>query len=159
MKIQYSVLINRPIEEVFAFVTNLENETRWQPEIKSVTLDGPLQTGGTFRETRVTFGRRYDWHFRITQFQPPFHITIETISGTTPYSGSRIFEAVNGSTRVTERGELKTSGLLCLFDPILAHLSQKPLQKAYNRLKVLLETEETQQKIKKGVSLDDTPSS
>ena len=140
MKVQHSVIINRPLPEVFAFVTNLENETRWQPEIKSVTMDEPLREGDTFHETRVTFGRRYDWHFRITQLQPLHRITIETITGTMPYSGSRIFEAVNGGTKVTEMGELKTSGFLRLFDPILAKLSQKPLQKAYSQLKQLLET-------------------
>ncbi len=43
MKVKHTVLIRRPVEEVFAFVADLANETRWQPEIQSVTLEGPLQ--------------------------------------------------------------------------------------------------------------------
>lgn len=141
MKVKHTVMIQRPIDEVFAFVTNLENETRWQPEIQSVTLEGPLQQGSTFREVRTTWGRRYEWHFRITEFDPPHRITIATISGTLPYQGSRLFMAVPGGTQVTEEGELQTSGWLRLLDPLLAWLARKPLAVAYQNLKALLENE------------------
>ena len=142
MQIKHSVVIHRPLAEVFAFVANLENETQWQPEIQSVTLEGPLQTGSTFREVRITWGQRYDWHFRITAFDPPQRITIATITGTLPYRGSRIFTAVPGGTQVTEEGELQTRGWLRLIDPLLGWLARKPLATAYNNLKVLLEKAE-----------------
>lgn len=142
MKVKHSVVIQRPLEEVFAFVTNLENETRWQPEILSVKLDGLLQTGTTFHEVRRTFGRTVEWHFRITHFEPPYRITIETISGTVPYRGSRLFEAVTSGTQVTEIGELQTSGIFKLIDPFLGWFSKRPLSQAYNNLKRLLENDE-----------------
>lgn len=139
MKVKHTLIIQRPLDEVFAFVANLENETRWQPEIQSVTLEGPLQQGSTFREVRTTWGRHYEWHFRITEFDPPHRITIATITGTMPYQGSRLFTAVPGGTQVTEAGELQTSGWLRLFDPLLARLAYKPLATAYHNLKKLLE--------------------
>ena len=144
MKVKHSIIINRPIEEVFAFVTNLDNETRWQPEIKLVTLEGPLQVGSTFRELRVTFGRTYDWHFRITEFDPPHRITIDTIGGSARYRGSRLFEAVVGGTKVTEVGELEMPRFLRLFNPLFSWLSQRPLRLAYGRLQQLIEAESCQ---------------
>jgi len=143
MKTEHSVLIHRPLAEVFAFVTDLRNETCWQPEILSVTLEGPIAAGATFRETRVTFGRRFDWRFRITRYDPPDQITIETIEGAAPYRGTRSFEAVGGSTRVTESGELELPGLLSLLSPIAERLSKRPLRAAYARLKTLLESPAT----------------
>lgn len=143
MKVKHSIIINCPIDEVFAFVTDLHNETRWQPEIKSVTLEGPLQTGSSFREIRVTFGRTYDWHFRITEFDPPHRITIDTINGTARYRGSRIFEVVEGGTKVTEIGELETPRFLYMFNPLFSQLSQRPLRRAYCRLKRLLEDQDS----------------
>jgi len=140
MKTSHSVIIHRPLAEVFAFVTDLRNETRWQPEIQSVTVEGPLAAGATFRETRVTFGRRFDWRFRITSYDAPDHITIETIEGAAPYRGTRSFEAVGGSTRVTESGELELPGLLAIFTPLVQKLSKRPLRAAYERLKMLLES-------------------
>lgn len=141
MKVKHSIIIARPIDDVFAFVTNLHNETRWQPEIKLVTLNGPLQAGSTFREVRVTFGRAYDWHFRITEFDPPHRITIDTIRGSARYRGSRIFEAVAEGTQVTEIGELEMPRFLRVFNPLFSRLSQRPLRLAYGRLKQMLETE------------------
>ena len=50
MKVQHSIVIKRPIEQVFAFVTNLaENEQRWQPEIELIqfTSAGPMRVGTT----------------------------------------------------------------------------------------------------------------
>ena len=141
MKVKHTIIIDRPLNDVFAFVTNLQNETRWQPEIKLVTLEGPLQAGSTFRELRVTFGRTYDWHFRITEFVPPHCITIDTINGTARYRGSRIFEAVGTRTKVTEIGELEMPRFLRLFDPLFSWLSRQPLRLAYGRLKRLLEQE------------------
>ncbi len=139
MKIEHSIVIRRPLDVVFAFVTDLRNETRWQPEIKSVTLDGPLRAGGTFAEQRYTFGRRYDWHFRITHLEPPHRISIETVTGTAPYRGSRCFQAVEGGTRVTESGELVLPRVLRGLDPLFAWMSRRPLRTAYGRLKALLE--------------------
>jgi uncharacterized membrane protein len=35
-KFEKSVLINRPLQEVFEFVMNLKNDTKWQARIVSV---------------------------------------------------------------------------------------------------------------------------
>ncbi len=141
MKVKHAVVIARPIDEVFAFVTNLQNETRWQPEIKLVKLEGPLQAGSTFREIRVTFGRIYDWHFRITEFDQPHRITIDTINGAARYRGSRIFEAVEGGTKVSEIGELEMPRFLRPLNSLFSWLSRRPLRLAYSRLKEMLEAE------------------
>lgn len=140
MKTSHSVIIHRPLPEVFAFVTDLRNETRWQPEIRSVTLEGPLASGATFRESRVSFGRRFDWRFRITSYQAPDYITIETIEGAAPYRGTRRFEAIGGSTRVTESGELELPGPLAVLTPVAQLLAKRPLRVAYARLKTILES-------------------
>ena len=142
MKIEHSVIIQRPMEEVFAFVTDLRNETRWQPEIKSVTLDGAVATGATFREERVSFGRRFVWRFRITRCEAPRCIEIETLSGTAPYAGARRLEAVPGGTRVTESGELQLPWPLRPLDPLWSRLAARPVRDAYARLKALLEARE-----------------
>lgn len=142
MHVEHSVTIARPIAEVFAFVTDLRNETRWQPEIEAVRVEGPLRAGAIFHETRVSLGRRFDWEFRVTRFEPPHLISIETVAGSFPYRGSRRFEAVEGGTRVIESGELILPRPLRVFDGVGARLSRRPLREAYARLRALLEPRE-----------------
>lgn len=141
MKVAHSVVIARPLPEVFAFVTDLRNETRWQPEIASVELEGPLPlaAGAYFRERRRSFGLSFDWRFRITRIDAPRCIEIETVEGWAPYRGTRRFEAVPGGTRVSESGELELPAPLRIFDPLFARLSRRPLRRAYEQLRALLE--------------------
>ncbi|MCB9706736.1 MAG: SRPBCC family protein [Myxococcales bacterium] len=143
MRTCQSVVIDRPCAEVFAFVTDLRNELRWQPEIVAVTLDGPLRVGGHFHETRVTFGRRFEWEFRITELEAPRRIAIETVAGAFPYRGARTFEDLgDGRTRVSEVGELRLPRALRLAGPALAWLARAPLREAYGRLRAILEGDE-----------------
>ena len=49
--IENSVLIRRPIEEVFEYLTDLRNELSWNPQCRSMEKvgDGPVGLGTTFR--------------------------------------------------------------------------------------------------------------
>jgi hypothetical protein len=140
MKLHYSIEIARPPQAVFAFIANLDNERRWQPEIESVRVltAGPFGLGSEFEEVRRTFGRRYTWRFRVTEFEPPRRFSIESIQGTTRYIGSRLCEPVAGGTRFSEIGEIETPKLLRPFDPLLARLALRPQRIAFNQLKALL---------------------
>jgi uncharacterized membrane protein len=141
MRIEYSIIIHRPVDEVFTFATDLQNERQWQPEIESLELppEKPLRVGSVFTEVRRTFGRRYTWRFQVTAFEPGKIFRIESVAGTMPYKGSRLFEAVPEGTRLTEVGELQTSGIFKLFDPLMVRLATKSQDIAFHRLKALLE--------------------
>lgn len=140
MKVAHSVVIARPPAQVFAFIADVENEPRWQPDIAELRLTsaGPLRVGSTFREVRRTLGRTFTWQMRVTEFEPDRRFCIESTSGM-PYRGCRIVEPVEGGARVTELGELELPGFLRLFEPLLGRLARKPLEVAYRRAKSLLE--------------------
>ena len=57
-KIERSIVINRPVEEVFAAYTNLENHPKWHPGILEAvkTPDGPIGVGTTWRIARKVLG-------------------------------------------------------------------------------------------------------
>lgn len=43
------ILIHAPVEKVWEILTDIENWSRWQPDITSAKLEGPLEVGTTFR--------------------------------------------------------------------------------------------------------------
>ena len=67
--------------------------------------------------------------------------SIETLTGTAPYRGSRIFEIVAEGTRVTEVGELTLPWFARALDPLATRLARAPVREAYGRLRTLLEHE------------------
>ena len=61
VKVDYDVLIRRAPEDVFAYVTQVEQIPEWQREggVKKVTksAEGPLAVGSRFRMDRESRGR------------------------------------------------------------------------------------------------------
>ena len=141
MRTDNEVFIARPIAQVFAFVADLRNERRWQPEISAVELTspGPVRAGSTFIEVRRTFGVSLTWHFDVVTFEPLRCIGIRSTAGWLPYTGERRFTAVPGGTLVSERGELRLPPGLALFDGLIERLARRPVSAAYHNLKRLLE--------------------
>jgi uncharacterized protein YndB with AHSA1/START domain len=62
MKIETSIVINRPIEDVFVYSTDPENTPKWQTGLleSRVTSAGPIGAGSTIRDVRVFMGRQRD---------------------------------------------------------------------------------------------------
>jgi uncharacterized membrane protein len=141
MHIEHCIVIGRPVDEVFAFVTNLDNERRWQPEIESIRLltPAPFRVGSEFEEVRRSLGRQFHWRFRVTALEPARTFAIASIGGAPVYQGSRRFEPVPAGTRLTETGDLETRGALRLLDPLLTWLALRSQRRAFARLKALIE--------------------
>jgi uncharacterized membrane protein len=141
LRVSHSIVIQRPISEVFAYVTDVTHDLEWQPDIQEVTVTspGPITVGSTFREVRRTLGRTYVWNMRITAFERNRRICIESIDGTVPYRGCRVFTGQGGGTRITETSEVQLPRLYAPFKGMLARLFTKPVAEAYERLKEVLE--------------------
>ena len=68
-----SVVIARPVEEVFDFATNLDNAPLFLPGITKTELltDGGLKPGAKFRETRLMGGKERTMVIEIVEHQRP----------------------------------------------------------------------------------------
>jgi uncharacterized membrane protein len=61
ISVQASYVIKRPIEEVFAFVSNFENSPLYGRTLKSTKVsDGPISVGSIFHEVEKMMGRKYN---------------------------------------------------------------------------------------------------
>ena len=72
VKIETSMVINRPIEEVFAFLTNPENDLVWRSGVleSEQTSDGPMGVGTTARSVEQFLGRRIESTVEFTAYEP-----------------------------------------------------------------------------------------
>jgi len=59
IKVQSTVVINKPAAEIYAYASNGENSSKWQVGVEAVSNDGPPNTvGSKFTEVRKFMGRR-----------------------------------------------------------------------------------------------------
>jgi uncharacterized protein YndB with AHSA1/START domain len=70
--ITQSVTVNRPAEEVWDFISNFENTTRWSRGVLEArqTSDGPLGVGSTLHTVVKAFGRRRTADYLATEYEP-----------------------------------------------------------------------------------------
>lgn len=138
--VELSVVINRPLEECFAYLADLANDLAWRREWIEAekTTDGPHGVGARYRLTGALLGRRIATEYETTVYEPNRLAAWRAASGPLPLSFSRAFEAVEGGTRVTMRYE-GDRGLLRLAGPLVAGIGRRQLEGDFPRLKQLLE--------------------
>ncbi|MET3172732.1 UNVERIFIED_ORG: uncharacterized protein YndB with AHSA1/START domain [Arthrobacter sp. UYCu721] len=74
MRHEASVTVHRPIEEVWTYLTDSRNLTRWSPAWfgARVTSPGPLELGTTFQGRRTILGvLPLRWTGVVTEWDPP----------------------------------------------------------------------------------------
>ena len=71
LRIEKSVVINQPVEKVFEYVSNTENDPLWQGQIQEakVTSDGPFGVGSTTAQTAHFMGRGIETTGEITEYE------------------------------------------------------------------------------------------
>ncbi|MEQ9324908.1 MAG: SRPBCC family protein [Polyangiaceae bacterium] len=136
---EHSVEIDRPAEEVFAFVSDFENNPRWQGGMVSCewTSEQTKVVGATYVQHAKFMGKRIDTHFVVTELVPGARVSIESTKSTFPIQVTRSVEPIGERRcRVTAHVRGQPTGLMAWMTPMVRH----SIRGDYARLETLLET-------------------
>lgn len=140
-----SVLIRRPVEDVFDYMNDISREQEWQPHLREVEQipPGSVEVGTRRRYVSEFLGKRLENTYVITTYEPGRRVTAETTDDSILSAASDIrWEEVEGGTRVTMRLEGKASGPLRFVPgPLVEATFAKELRNALRLLKERLEAE------------------
>jgi len=122
MQIEHSVLIQCPLEEVEAYLTDISNDSEWQEDVieSAITTDGPIREGTSGYEIRSIMGVPMRTEWIVTGYQPGKSYTFGSRESMIPYEGTVTFAAESGGTRVTYRFTMRPEGLLALLDSLIS---------------------------------------
>ena len=142
---EHTVVIRRPVEEVFAFATDPNNAPLWQSTSLETqqTSEGPVDVGTTFRDTTKFLGRRIESTYELTENDPPHKQCMRITSGPIPGSGCYLFEPADGggSTRFTQTFEAEVGGFFKLAEPLVGRALRRQTEADMATLKDILENE------------------
>lgn len=141
-KIERSIVIDRPIDEVFEFTHDLANSPLWQTTlVEAVPLSKwRMGVGWRWREVRTFLGKRIETIIEMTEYRPNTGSAVKMVSGPVPLSGRYRLERVDGGTKFTVSGELDAHGFFRLTEPVFARLTGRELEANLGHLKDLLES-------------------
>ncbi len=140
--IEDSVTIDRPVEEVFAFATNLAHNTCWQTDVilTEQTSQGPFGEGATYRVVNRFMGRYFDSEGIISEYVPNRICTYRFTAGAVAGESRFIFEAVNGGTRFVARSSIDLKNFKKLGF-VIRRKARHQVRNDLSKLKKILENE------------------
>jgi len=143
MKLESSIVINRPAETVWAYVADFEKNTMWNPATVEMRLtsEGPLRKGSTYVWAGQWLGRRMESNCEVTEFEPGRKFAYKIVSGPFPGTASTTLEPAGGGTRVTISSEGEMGGFFKLAEPVVAAMSRRQIEGMLANLKDLVEAE------------------
>ncbi|MGW0027794.1 SRPBCC family protein [Rhodococcus sp. NPDC003383] len=126
-----SVVISRPVSEVWDFLMNPHNWTSWDSsnlECEQIT-DGGVGVGTRWRGANRILGKRFDWENEFTEYEPHKRAVTKSVGGKLNFATISKFEETDGGTRFTYRTESE-SGLGGIF----GKLADPLVNTAYSRM-------------------------
>ena len=142
-RLMTSVVINRPIEEVFAFMTDFENMSQWMSELVEAkqTSEGPVGVGTTASAVATPLGRRAESTQEVAEYEPNSTFAWKSTSGPVASEDSYRFESVEGGTKVTRVVEAEMAGFFRLAEPLVVRMMRRQFEANFANLKDLLEAQ------------------
>ena len=140
MKFQESIDINQPVETVFSFTTEINNNHLWQTDILEAeqTSEGDFGLGATYRCANEFLGRRIETEGVVSEFEPEKKCTFKFLSGDVTGESSYIFEPSDAGTRFTTLGDLNIN-MFSLGKWIVSHFAKSQIKGDLKKLKQILE--------------------
>lgn len=140
-RINGEIVIDRPLEVVFDFVSDECNEPRYNPQMLSVEKlsPGPIGSGTQFRAQMKSGSRTLPLLIKLTTFERPVRLgSHSTFSGAT-IDGELTFESVGDSTLMRWAWNITPSGALRLLTPLVVWMGRRQEARIWSDLKRCLE--------------------
>jgi uncharacterized protein YndB with AHSA1/START domain len=139
VRVELTIEISRPPQEVFDYLTQLEKLPVWQASAVESRADGPLAQGTRISERRSFMGRDIDTEVEVAAYEPPHRLTLRALEAPLKLSIDHVLEEMNGGTRLSVTAEGKATGALRLAGPAVESGARRELTRDFRRLKELLE--------------------
>lgn len=139
IQIEESVVIDKPVEEVFALITDSSQAPRWQGGLEAV--EGQAHPAGSqFTEVRKFLGREMRSVMEVTAYEPTTRWAARVLKGSVPYEVTVLLEPAGGGTRLTIRVVGEPTGFFKMAEGMLRNQLEKSIEEDLQRLKGIMES-------------------
>ncbi len=138
-KIEFSIDVQRPVDEVFAYLTDPANLPEWQSSAIEGRLEGPMAKGVRFVEVRKFLGRRFESTLEVTEYDAPRRFAFRVVSGPVPFRAEHVLEPNDGGTRLSVVGEGESAGFFKVAEPLVIRQVERQTKNDFETFRDVLE--------------------
>jgi uncharacterized membrane protein len=138
MEMNGTTMIGRPVDTVYAYVMDVENDVHWRTRVTASGLRSsePIDVG-TIGYT-VAGDKEIEW--RVISYKPGESVDWELLSGPLLGRGGYRLVPVEGGTQFTLVADVEPTGLYKLLGPLFAWMGRRQNQADVEKLRDILES-------------------
>ncbi|HLX33274.1 MAG TPA: SRPBCC family protein [Gaiellaceae bacterium] len=140
--IEYSVDIDRPPDQVFAYLDDLRRHGEWQDGLVVEEVNGDGGVGTRVKQRRRMGSREQTVEWEVTAHDPPRTFAFRGTGGPLRPVGGGLVEPLDGGsrTRLTFTLDFEPHGLGYLLRPLARKQARSAIPRDHARLKEILES-------------------
>jgi carbon monoxide dehydrogenase subunit G len=141
INLDLGVLIDRPVKDVFAFVTNPNNMSKWNSAVVSMQqiTPGAIGVGTKFKNVGEMLGRRIEGEMQVVAFEPDTKYGFQMNAGPMQVNVVLTFKTVGTGTKINLNAQGNPAGVFKLAEGVMQGRVKSMMEENLARLKSVLE--------------------
>ena len=141
INIDLGVLIDKSVKDVFAFITNSSNMSKWNSAVVSLeqVTPGNVGVGTKFKSVGEMLGRRIEGEMHVIAFEPDSKYGFQMNAGPVQVNVTLTFKTVGTGTKLSLNAQGNPGGLFKLAEGVLQGRVKTMMEENLARLKSVLE--------------------
>jgi len=141
INLDLGVLIDRPVKDVFAFVANPNNMSKWNSAVVSLeqVTPGAVGVGTKFKTIGEMMGRRIEGDMQVTAYEPDTKCGFQVQAGPMRVNLTMTFKTVGTGTKVSLNAQGNPGGLFKLAEGVMVGQIKSMMEGNLAHLKSALE--------------------
>ncbi len=143
INLDFGVLVDRPMKDVFAFVSNPNNMSQWNSAVVSLqqATPGAVGIGTKFKTVGEMMGRRIEGEMQVTIYEPDTKCGFQLQAGPMQVNLTLAFKTVGTGTKISLNGQGNPGGIFKLAEGVMTGQIKSMMEGNLARLKTVLEKE------------------
>jgi len=141
INLDFGALVDKPIKDVFAFVANPNNMSKWNSAIVSLQqiTPGEVGVGTKFKSVGEMMGRRIEGEMQIIAYEPDTKCSFQVNAGPMQVNMNLTFKTVGTGTKISLNAQGNPAGIFKIAEGMMAGRVKAMMEENLERLKSVLE--------------------
>jgi carbon monoxide dehydrogenase subunit G len=141
INLDFSTLIDKPVKDVFAFVSNPNNMSKWNSAVVSLqqVTPGAVGVGTKFKSMGEAMGRRIEGEMQVTAYEQDSKCGFQLQAGPMQMNLTMTFKTVGTGTKLSLNAQGNPGGIFKLAEGMMTAQIKSLMEGNLARLKSVLE--------------------